>query len=111
MSAISEETYTPNFAGTSDLNEWLKSKFPASEDSGKWKVTRFETTPPMSSYLVAYANGPFKHIEGSYKSPLSGKVRPLRVYGMNTYLRDCPKCSSVLQPPRTSSIRHNSHST
>ena len=35
----------------------------------------------MSSYLVAFANGDFAHVEGSYKSPLSGKERPLRVYG------------------------------
>ena len=37
----------------------------------------------MSTYLVAYANGPFEFVEGSYTSPLSGKVRPLRFYGMH----------------------------
>ena len=84
MPAISEEVYTPNFAGQSDLTEWLKTKFPANEEAGKWKVTRFETTPPMSSYIVAYANGPFKHIEDTYVSPLSGKTRPLRIYGAST---------------------------
>ncbi|KZT44121.1 leucyl aminopeptidase [Sistotremastrum suecicum HHB10207 ss-3] len=47
---------------------------------GEWKVTKFDTTPIMSTYLVAFANGPFEHIESSYTSPLSGKVRPLRVY-------------------------------
>lgn len=36
----------------------------------------------MSTYIVAYANGPFEFVEGSYTSPLSGKVRPLRFYGM-----------------------------
>jgi aminopeptidase N len=36
----------------------------------------------MSTYLLAFANGEFAHLESSYKSPLSGKVRPLRVYGM-----------------------------
>ena len=35
----------------------------------------------MSTYLVAYANGVFKHLESSYTSPLSGKTRPLRIYG------------------------------
>lgn len=35
----------------------------------------------MSSYLVAYANGEFEFIEDSYVSPLSGKTRPLRIYG------------------------------
>ncbi|KAI9431112.1 peptidase family M1-domain-containing protein [Lactarius indigo] len=47
---------------------------------GSWNVTRFETTPPMSTYLLALANGEFVHLESSYKSPLSGKVRPLRIY-------------------------------
>ena len=35
----------------------------------------------MSTYLVAYANGVFEHLESSYTSPLSGKTRPLRIYG------------------------------
>lgn len=46
----------------------------------KYKVTKFDTTPPMSTYLAAYANGDFKHLESSYTSPLSGKTRPLRIY-------------------------------
>jgi aminopeptidase 2 len=37
----------------------------------------------MSTYLLALANGQFAHLESSYKSPLSGKVRPLRIYGMS----------------------------
>jgi aminopeptidase N len=41
----------------------------------------------MSTYLLAIANGEFVHLESSYKSPLSGKVRPLRIYGAS-YL-DC----------------------
>ncbi|KAH8986246.1 leucyl aminopeptidase [Lactarius hatsudake] len=47
---------------------------------GSWNATRFETTPPMSTYLLAFANGEFVYLESSYKSPLSGKVRPLRIY-------------------------------
>lgn len=35
----------------------------------------------MSTYLVAFANGHFEHLESSYKSPLSGKTIPLRMYG------------------------------
>jgi aminopeptidase 2 len=34
----------------------------------------------MSSYLVAIANGDFVYLEDSYKSPLSGTVRKLRIY-------------------------------
>ncbi|KAI9456781.1 leucyl aminopeptidase [Russula earlei] len=47
---------------------------------GSWFATSFETTPPMSTYLLAFANGEFAHLESSYTSPLSGKVRPLRIY-------------------------------
>ncbi|KAI0928151.1 hypothetical protein AcW2_004257 [Taiwanofungus camphoratus] len=47
--------------------------------AGKWKVTRFETSPLMSTYLVAFANGHFTHLESSYTSLLSGKIRPLRI--------------------------------
>ena len=39
----------------------------------------------MSTYLLALANGEFVHLESSYKSPLSGIVRPLRIYGMFFY--------------------------
>ncbi|GJJ10179.1 hypothetical protein Clacol_004405 [Clathrus columnatus] len=45
-----------------------------------WKMTKFERTPKMSTYLVALANGDFKHLESSYVSPLSGRTRPLRIY-------------------------------
>ena len=46
------------------------------------------TIKQMSTYLLAFANGEFVHLESSYKSPLSGKVRPLRIYGMVSYF-DC----------------------
>ncbi|KZO98208.1 hypothetical protein CALVIDRAFT_526106 [Calocera viscosa TUFC12733] len=47
---------------------------------GEWTVTEFATTPIMSTYLVAWANGPFEHIESSYESPITGKNITLRVY-------------------------------
>ncbi|KZT39817.1 hypothetical protein SISSUDRAFT_1060871 [Sistotremastrum suecicum HHB10207 ss-3] len=47
---------------------------------GRWKSTEFETSPVMSTYLVAFANGDFKVVEDSYTSPISGKVIPVRVY-------------------------------
>ncbi|KAI8998978.1 leucyl aminopeptidase [Trametes punicea] len=77
MPAISEEVYKPE--GT-DQEPWITQKLSSLPDPGQWKITRFETTPPVSTYLVAYANGPFEYLESSYKSPLSGKVRPLRIY-------------------------------
>lgn len=67
---------------------------------GSWHATSFETTPPvsrerdqasdqltteqMSTYLLAFANGEFVHLESSYKSPLSGRVRPLRIYSITS---------------------------
>jgi aminopeptidase 2 len=46
-----------------------------------WKITKYETTPPMSSYLVAFANGYFEFLETSVVMPLTGKTLPLRIYG------------------------------
>ncbi|KAJ2995303.1 hypothetical protein NUW54_g7413 [Trametes sanguinea] len=67
-------------------DSWLARKIATLEDPSLWKVTQFQTTPPISTYLVAYANGPFKFLESSYKSPLSGKVRPLRIYATADYI-------------------------
>ncbi|KAI0637348.1 leucyl aminopeptidase [Trametes polyzona] len=77
MPAVSEDVYKP---GSPISEPWIAQKLSSLPDPGQWKVTRFETTPPVSTYLVAYANGPFEFLESSYKSPLSGKVRPLRIY-------------------------------
>ncbi|KAJ3797238.1 leucyl aminopeptidase [Lentinula aff. detonsa] len=72
MPVISEKLFSPNDHADlktlfTDLNE-------------DWKVTKFETTPLMSSYLVAFANGPFEYLESSAKMPLSGRTIPLRIY-------------------------------
>ncbi|SCZ99097.1 BZ3500_MvSof-1268-A1-R1_Chr3-1g05810 [Microbotryum saponariae] len=45
-----------------------------------WTLTTFAKTPKVSTYLVAFANGPFEYIEASYKSPLSGRTVPMRAY-------------------------------
>lgn len=62
-------------------------------DKGEWVVSKFDKTPPMSTYLLAYANGPFEYIEAEYKSPLSGKVRPLRVYTTKDKIHQVRLCS------------------
>ncbi|KZT63496.1 hypothetical protein DAEQUDRAFT_747814 [Daedalea quercina L-15889] len=31
-----------------------------------WKITQFEKSPPMSTYLVTFANGQFEYLESSY---------------------------------------------
>ncbi|KAH7916009.1 hypothetical protein BJ138DRAFT_763827 [Hygrophoropsis aurantiaca] len=83
MPAISEEIYQPKSDATDDaslakLFSSLSTDVQPTE--APWKITRFMDTPPMSTYLVAYANGRFAHLESSYTSPISGKVRPLRIY-------------------------------
>lgn len=75
MPAVSDETLPRDGA----TDQWLSEKVSSSGE--KWKMTRFEKTPLMSTYVVAYANGHFRYLEGSYTSPLSGKTRPLRTYG------------------------------
>ncbi|KAF8985615.1 leucyl aminopeptidase [Cyathus striatus] len=76
MPAISETTYSQGY-DTSDELLPLISGLP---ENGQWKITKFETTPPMSTYIVAYANGEFAYLEKSVVLPLSGKTVPLRIY-------------------------------
>ncbi|KDE03697.1 hypothetical protein MVLG_05828 [Microbotryum lychnidis-dioicae p1A1 Lamole] len=45
-----------------------------------WTLTSFATMPKVSTYLVAFANGPFAHLELTFTSAISGRVIPLRVY-------------------------------
>ncbi|BGP38710.1 Aminopeptidase 2 mitochondrial [Rhodotorula kratochvilovae] len=52
----------------------------AGEFKDDWELVTYTKTPKVSSYLVAWANGKFEHVESSYTSPLSGRKVPLRVY-------------------------------
>ncbi|KAI0661118.1 hypothetical protein C8Q70DRAFT_695550 [Cubamyces menziesii] len=83
MSVRSEELL--NATGCVEDGSWLAQKAAELEDLSAWKVTRFETTPQMSTYLVAYANGPFKFKEGSYVSR-NGQRKPLRIYATEDYI-------------------------
>ena len=81
MPAISEEILTPASkvsAGSADLAD-LFSLLTTTDD--QWKVTKFQTTPLMSSYIVAFANGHFEYLETSVVMPLKGQTLPLRIYG------------------------------
>ncbi|KXN83489.1 Aminopeptidase 2, mitochondrial [Leucoagaricus sp. SymC.cos] len=78
MPAVSEQVITPNYLA-SQGDSGNKALFSGLRD-GEWKITKFETTPPMSSYIVAFANGHFEYLEDSVVLPLSGKTLPLRIY-------------------------------
>ncbi|CAA7267619.1 unnamed protein product [Cyclocybe aegerita] len=75
MPAISEEVLEQDVNAPSDLTELL-----ADTQNEKWKITKFEKTPPMSTYIVAFANGHFEFLEDSVEMPLSKKIVPLRIY-------------------------------
>lgn len=55
-------------------------------EKSEWELTSFDVTPKMSTYLVAFANGPFLHIDSSYTSPLTGKVIDVKVYTTAEYI-------------------------
>ncbi|KAG8687839.1 Aminopeptidase 2 mitochondrial, partial [Ceratobasidium sp. 395] len=88
MPAISEKPFVESEIKESEkggVGKLVKMKMKTKVEGGTinkkgWKITSFEKTPPMSSYLVAFANGHFEHLESTYTSPLSGKTRPLRIY-------------------------------
>jgi aminopeptidase 2 len=72
MPIASEKLFSPN--------DHTNIKRVFADINEEWKITKFETTPLMSSYLVAFANGPFVYLESSAKMPLSGRTIPLRIY-------------------------------
>lgn len=43
-------------------------------------VTRFEETPLVSTYLVAFACGEFAYLDSEHHSKLTGKTVPVRTY-------------------------------
>ncbi|KAJ7892614.1 leucyl aminopeptidase [Mycena leptocephala] len=73
MPAFFEGLYDP-------AQDPLEPSFGAGKDASEWIITRFATTPKMSTYIVAYANGPFTHVESSFNSSLTGKACPVRIY-------------------------------
>lgn len=81
MPAINEEALEPGVNASPDLADIV-----AATQNEKWKITKFETTPPMSTYIVAFANGHFEFLETSVVMPLSGKTIPLRIYSKSTIL-------------------------
>jgi len=81
MPAISEEMYVPDAAKETAQSPDLAKLFSSlTTQYDEWKITRFQTTPLMSSYIVAFANGHFEYLEKTVHLPLSGKTLPLRIY-------------------------------
>ena len=82
MPAIIDEIIPPDFVTMLDLDiEVSEALLPnLLNEEGTWKFTKFKKTPPMSTYIVAFANGEFNYLEDSVKMPRSGKTIPLRVY-------------------------------
>ena len=76
MPAFEEKDWT----GSIELNGNVIGDRLSESSSEDWIVTRFQTTPLISSYLVAWANGEFDHLDSAYISPLSGRTVPLRIY-------------------------------
>lgn len=81
MPIISEDVYTLGASNPTDHADLAKLFSSLATKDDKWKISRFQTTPPMSSYIVAYANGHFEYLEKSVVMPLSGRTLPLRIYG------------------------------
>ncbi|KAL1406700.1 Aminopeptidase 2 mitochondrial [Vanrija albida] len=84
MVARSNETVLSNMSAASSgawkagsLDPALEPEFAAGDD---WVVTTFDTTPKISTYLVAYACGEFGHLSTVYHSNLTGKTIPLKIY-------------------------------
>lgn len=76
MPAVEEKAWT----GSIEMDGGMIGDGLSESASGEWIVTKFQKTPLISSYLVAWATGDFAHLDSSYTSPLNGRVVPLRIY-------------------------------
>ena len=111
MPAVSEEAHTAGqntniyyyrFLMTSSLfrfkptgqveDHHLRDNTPGMSPFSGAALSRSHLEQQVSSYLVAYANGPFEYLETKFTSSLSGKTIPLRIYG--NYLQD-PRKSQI----------------
>ncbi|MBW0464711.1 hypothetical protein O181_004426 [Austropuccinia psidii MF-1] len=76
----SSEPSSGQFPPTNLLTQELLEGVGKASETNDWVLTRFEPTPKISSYLVAWANGPFHFKESHYISPLTKQKIPLRVF-------------------------------
>lgn len=71
---------------TETIKSPLQEGETTSADPDGWSVTGFGTLPKVSTYLIAYANGPFVHLSSSYTSPLTGERIDLKIYTTPEYI-------------------------
>ncbi|OWZ56597.1 aminopeptidase 2 [Cryptococcus neoformans] len=64
-----------------------EGKTESSTGSDDWHITKFETSPLMSTYLVAYASGEFVSLESEHKSKLTGKTVPLKIFATKDQIK------------------------
>lgn len=84
--ASPESALNDNYELGSLLSAGSSGKTESSENAS-WKIAKFEKTPPMSTYLVAYACGEFASLESEHKSKLTGKTIPLRIFATKDQIK------------------------
>lgn len=72
MSALYEEPVEEGIDTCAELKDIL-----ASTRNEEREITKFDTSPPMSSYVVVFASEPFVFIESLVTMHLSGRTIPL----------------------------------
>ncbi|PWN20753.1 putative AAP1-alanine/arginine aminopeptidase [Microstroma glucosiphilum] len=62
-------------------------KSTADEASNNWVLTEYGITPKLSTYLIAWAEGPFSKLSSSIKSPHSGREIGINVYATEDFIK------------------------
>lgn len=71
-------------AGKTEGKTEIKST--ADEASDDWVLTEFGKTPKLSTYLIAWAEGPFKKLSSSFTSAKSGREIAVNVYATEDFI-------------------------
>ncbi|CAO1632621.1 unnamed protein product [Parajaminaea phylloscopi] len=71
-------------AGKTEGKTEISSSSAGADDA--WVLTEFSTTPKLSTYLIAWAEGPFKKLSSSFKSPKSGREVAVNVYATEDFI-------------------------
>lgn len=73
-------TFAVTLAARSDWTIIGNMPIATAKTTGNTQIVKFETTPIMSTYLLAWAIGDFEYIEGFTDRSYNGKKVPVRVY-------------------------------